>query len=804
MKLNLDRIMILDGAIGTEIYKRGLDPTAIPEELNLTNPEIVKDVHASYVDAGADIITTNTFGGNRIKLQSKGLEKKLYEINKKGAEIAKEASQGKALVAGSIGPLGRMIEPLGELSFEEAVEIFKEQGRALLDGGADLFLVETAIDIMEVKAAILGLREISEKTPIICSLTFTEGSSTVTGTSPSTGAVTLNSWKVDILGANCGNDPFVFPEIIGEMAEYTETPIIAYPNAGPPDRWDEVPPERFLELAIDIYKRGANILGGCCGTTPLHIRFLSRELKGRKPAKRQKRIGIFFTSRSKLLTCDGSRTIIIGERINPTSRKKLANELKEGKLETLKKDAIEQEIAGADLIDLNVGVADVNRRELMKKATIELLKILNAPISFDSDDPEVIEAGLRFYPGKALLNSTTAKKESLRRTLPIARKYGASIIGLTITEEGIPETITERLKAAYRIIEEASSYGIPKEEVIIDPLTLPAGSANPSITLEVIRRLSQDGIRTVLGISNISHGLPSRAIINASFLSMAINAGLSFAIINPLRNELMGAILASDFLIGRDKRGERFISFFSLTKEEPKTKEQELTLKDLVIRGEAERASREAERLIRERIQPFSLIEDHVIPALEEVGDRYEKKIFFLPQLIASAEAAQAVFEVVRKNSPKAEKKKGRILMATVEGDLHDLGKKIVGLVLESFGYEIIDLGKDVPADRVLKETIRFKPDIVGLSCLMTTMLENMKKTVRLLKENLPEVRVMLGGAAVNANFARRCGADAFSRDPFQAVELAKRWIDNEKGKRIHDLQGNAHARGIPRRGNGA
>ena len=802
MKLRPDRIMILDGAIGTEIYKRGLDPTAIPEELNLIKPEIVKDVHASYVEAGADIITTNTFGGNRIKLQSKALEKKLYEINRKGAEIAKEAAGGKALVAGSIGPLGKMIEPLGELPFEEAVEIFKEQGKALLDGGVDLFLVETAIDIMEVKAAILGLREISRKTPIICSLTFTEGSSTVTGTSPSVGAATLSAWSVDVVGSNCGNDPFLFPEIVEEMARYTTLPIIAYPNAGPPDRWDEVPPEKFLELAVEIYRKGANIIGGCCGTTPLHIKLLSKELKGKKAVRRNLRKGIFFTSRSKLLVCDGSKTIVIGERINPTGRKKLASELKEGKLETLKRDAIEQEIAGADLIDLNVGVPDIDRRELMRKATIELLKILNAPISFDSDDPEVIEAGLRLYPGKALINSTTAKKEALSKVLPLAKRYGASVIGLTITEKGIPETVKGRLDAAYKIVEEALNYGISKEEIIIDPLTLPLGSADPSITLEVIRELSLHGIKTVLGISNISHGLPSRDVINAAFLSMAISAGLSFAIINPLKRELMEAILASDFLIGKDKRGERFISFFSLTKEEEKTEKKELTLKDLVIRGEAERASEEAERLIREGIQPFSLIEDHVIPALEEVGDKYEKKIFFLPQLIASAEAAQAVFEVVRKNSQRATRKKGKILMATVEGDLHDLGKKIVGLVLESFGYETVDLGKDVPADAILRKALELKPDIIGLSCLMTTMLKNMKKAVKLLKERVPEIKIMVGGAAVNADFAKKCGADAYSRDPFQAVELAKRWIEDEKGKGVHDLQGNAPTRSLSGRGN--
>lgn len=777
MRLNFNEVLILDGATGTELYKRGIPPTAIPEELNLSNPEIVKEVHRAYVEVGADIITTNSFGGNRVKLQSKGLAHKLYEINRRAAEIAKEASMGRALVAGSLGPLGKMIEPLGDLTFEEAVNIFKEQGMALVDGGVDLFLIETAIDIMEVKAAILGLRELKVNKPIICSLTFTEGTLTVTGTSPSVGAISLSSWEVDGIGANCGTNPFVFPEIVREMASYTDIPIIAYPNAGPPEKWDEVPPERFLELAIEIYKSGANIIGGCCGTTPLHISLLARELKGKKVVKRTTRSGIFFTSRSKLVSCDGSKTIVIGERINPSGRKALAEELKQGKLETLKRDAIEQELAGADLIDLNVGVPEVDRRELMRRATLELLKVISSPISFDSDNPEVLEAGLKIYPGKPLLNSTTAKRETLERTLPLAKRYGAAIIGLTITEKGIPESVEERLDAAYRIIEAAQSYGIPKDEVIIDPLTLPAGAHDLTITIETIRRLSKDGIKTILGISNVSHGLPSRELLNSTFLAMAISAGLSFAIVNPLRKELMETILASDLLVGRDRRGERFISLIGPKVEERDTKLSELSLKELIIRGEAERASKEAERLINMGEEPFSLIEKYVIPGLESVGDKYERKIYFLPQLIASAEAASSVFEVIKRFSSKGSSTKGKIIMATVEGDLHDLGKKIVGLVLESFGYEIIDLGKDVPATEVLRKSQEIRPDVVGLSCLMTTTLDNMKKTVRLLKENLPEIKVMVGGAAVNEGFAKACGADGYGKDPFQAVELVRKWI---------------------------
>lgn len=777
MRLNFKEVLILDGATGTELYKRGIPPTAIPEELNLSNPEIVKEVHRSYVEVGADIVTTNSFGGNRIKLQSKGLAHKLYEINRKAAEIAREASMGKALVAGSLGPLGRMIEPLGDLTFEEAVNMFKEQGMALAEGGVDLFLIETAIDIMEVKAAILGLRELKLNKPIICSLTFTEGTLTVTGTSPSVGAISLSSWKVDGIGANCGTDPFIFPEIIKDMASYTETPIIAYPNAGPPEKWDEVPPEKFLELAIEIYKSGANIIGGCCGTTPLHISLLARELKGKKVANRNIKSGIFFTSRSKLVSCDGSKTIIIGERINPSGRKALAEELKQGKLETLKREAIEQELAGADLIDLNVGVPEVDRKELMRRATLELLKVISSPISFDSDDPEVLEAGLKIYPGKPLLNSTTAKREALERTLPLAKRYGAAVIGLTITEKGIPESIEERLDAAYRIIETAQFYGIPKEEVIIDPLTLPAGAHDPTITIETIRRLSKDGIKTILGISNVSHGLPSREILNSAFLAMAISAGLSFAIINPLKRELIETILASDLLTGRDKRGERFINLMAPKVEEKDTKTSELSLKELIIRGEAERASKEAEKLIKMGEEPFSLIEKYVIPGLENVGDKYEKKIYFLPQLIASAEAASSVFEVIKRFSTKEGSAKGKIIMATVEGDLHDLGKKIVGLVLESFGYEIIDLGKDVPATEILRKSQEIRPDVVGLSCLMTTTLDNMKKTVRLLKESLPEIKVMVGGAAVSEGFAKICGADGYGKDPFQAVELVRKWV---------------------------
>ncbi|KUK13325.1 MAG: Methionine synthase I, cobalamin-binding domain protein, partial [bacterium 42_11] len=368
-------------------------------------------------------------------------------------------------------------------------------------------------------------------------------------------------------------------------------------------------------------------------------------------------------------------------------------------------------------------------------------------------------------------------KEALEKVLPLAKKYGASVIGLTITEKGIPETVEERIKAAYKIIESAASYGIPKEEVIIDPLTMPAGAKDPMITIEAIRKLSKEGIKTILGISNVSHGLPSREILNSAFLAMAISAGLSFAIINPLKRELMETLLASDLLVGKDKRGERFISIVGPQREEKEVKADSLSLKELIIRGETERAAKEAENLINSGEEPFSLIERYVIPGLEDVGDKYERKVYFLPQLIASAEAASSVFEVIKKFSPKSESKKGKIIMATVEGDLHDLGKKIVGLVLESFGYHIIDLGKDVPAEEVLRVSKEVKPDVVGLSCLMTTTLGNMKKTVKLLKESLPKVKVMVGGAAVNEEFAKACGADGYGKDPFQAVELVRKWV---------------------------
>ncbi len=763
-------VLILDGAMGTELYKRGLDPFAIPEELNLTNPEMIVSVHRDYLDAGADIITTNSFGGNRYKLTLKGLGDKVYDINRRAAEIARDVAKDKAYVAGSMGPIGKMIAPLGDISFEEAVSYYREQGKALADGGVDFFLVETQIDIQEVKAAILGLRD-AANLPIAVSITYTEGTLTVTGTSPDIAGVNVEAFGADIVGTNCGADPFIFPELIDLLRPNTSLPIITYPNAGPPDRWDEVSPEVFYSLIESLYKRGANIVGGCCGTTPYHIKLLASRLKGKKHAIDYHSIKPKFalTGRNKKVVL-GEKTIIIGERINPSRKRDFLEELRKGSLETLKREAIDQETNGADMLDLNVGVPQADRKRIMRMATEELIKLSKLPLVFDSDEVDVLEEGLRIYPGKPLINSTTSKKEDLMQKLPIARKYGGGIVVLPITEDGIPETAKERIKALEIAFKLAEDFGIPISHLIVDPLVLPLGAKDVRVTLDTLKMIKENfGVYTIMGVSNVSHGLPLRAKINNTFLSMAIQNGLDMVIMDPLQEGMMETALISDFILRKDKKGTRFIGFA----QNQTTTFQINDLKDMIIYGEKEKARKEAKRLIEEGREPFSLIEEFIMPALQVVGDKYDKKIFFLPQLISSAEVAQAIFEIVKSHMKKIDtRKKATILMATVEGDLHDLGKKIVGLVCDSFGYKTIDLGKDVPVKDIISAIEKYKPDAVGLSALMTTTLKSMEKSVKEIKERFPHIFVMVGGAMVTKSFAESIKADGYGRDAFGAVKL--------------------------------
>ncbi len=763
-------ILILDGAMGTELYKRGLDPFAIPEELNLVNPEMIISVHRDYFNAGAEILTTNTFGGNRYKLTLKGLGDKVYQINRAGAEIARSVAGSKAYVAGSMGPIGKMIAPLGDLSFEEAMSYYKEQGEALEDGGVDFFLVETQIDIQEVKAAILGLRSVS-KLPIFVSITYTEGTLTVTGTSPDIAGTTVEAFGADVVGTNCGADPFIFPTLIELLRPNTSLPIITYPNAGPPDRWDEVSPEIFFELIETLYKKGANIIGGCCGTTPYHIEIIANRLKGKPHAINPRSIKseLAFTSRNQKVIV-GKHTIMIGERINPSRKKSFLEELKSGNLETLKREAIDQETHGADMLDLNVGVPQADRKKIMRKATEELIKLSKLPLVFDSDEVDVLEEGLKIYPGKPLINSTTSKKEDLIQKLPIAKKYGGAIVVLPITEDGIPEDAKGRINALDIVFELAEEFGIPKNHLVIDPLVLPLGAKDVRVTLDTLKLIKEEfGLPTIMGLSNVSHGLPMRPRINSVFLSMALQNGLDMVIIDPLQEGMRETTLISDFILRKDEKGARFISFTQ--KESSGLKITDL--KDMIIYGEKEKAEREAKRLIQEGKEPFSLIEEYIMPALQIVGEKYDKKIFFLPQLISSAEVAQAIFEIVKGHMKKKDtRKKATILMATVEGDLHDLGKKIVGLVCDSFGYKTIDLGKDVPWKEIVLAIEKYKPDAIGLSALMTTTLKSMERTVKEVKERFKDIFVMVGGAMVTKSFAESIGADGYGKDAFGAIKL--------------------------------
>lgn len=772
-----DKILILDGAMGTVLQQRGLPPGGMPELLNLTDPGLLASVYREYADAGSQVVYANTFGANALKLARSG--RSVSEVVTAAVQTAREAVGGRALVALDVGPLGELLEPLGSLTFERAYDLFREIMAAGAAAGADLAAIETMTDLYEAKAALLAAKE-HTGLPVLVTMSFEESGRTFTGCTAASMARTLEGLGADAIGLNCSLGPDQLAPLLRELCENTRLPVAAKPNAGLPDPVDghyDLGPEAFAAALAPCLAAGVTIFGGCCGTSPAYIRCLKAALEGARPAPRRFLGGSFVCTPVSPVRLDGVR--VIGERVNPTGKKRFQQALLEEDLDYILDVAAAQEEAGADILDVNVGCPGVDEVTMLPRVVKKLQSAVSLPLQLDSSNPDALEAALRVYNGKAAVNSVNGEPEMLARVLPIVKKYGASVVGLTMDRDGIPRTAEKRVEIAERILEAALAHGIPREDVWIDclALTVSAQQEQAAETLKAVRTVRRElGLQTVLGVSNISFGLPNRALITQSFLTQALAAGLTLPIVNPNQREMMDAAAAFRVLSGEDAQCRDYIARFAAAPAAPATLAGALTLEEAVARGLRADAARLAKELLRTE-DGLALVEGRLIPALDAVGEGYERGTVFLPQLLSAAQAAQTVFEAVRTSIAEkggAPVKKGRLIVATVRGDIHDIGKNIVKTVLENYGYEVIDLGRDVPPEAVVQAAADRNVGLVGLSALMTTTLPAMEETVRRLRAMDRPPAVFVGGAVVTQPYAERIGAD-YARDARQSVEIARR-----------------------------
>ena len=787
-------IHIFDGAMGTMLQEGGLKAGGCPELMNIEQPEVVRKIHEAYIEAGATMIETNTFGASSLKLDHYGLEDRVAELNQAAVRIAQEASRGRAKIVGSLGPTGRFITPLGDLDFEEAYQSFYEQAKALADAGADYLIFETCIDIQEMRAGLLAAKD-ATKLPIICQLSYSEDGRSVTGTDPQTAAVTLEALGADIIGVNCSLGPQELVPIVQTLADNCSVPISVLPNAGMPRLENgktifPMQPDEFASWGTKLVAAGATYLGGCCGTTPAHIKALAAAVQDLSPAERKpadKRLRL--TSRSKTIIIDKDLpTTLIGERINPTGRKKLAEEIKNGSLFSVKREAIDQVRAGARLLDVNMGVGGIDQAKAMHDAIREVAQITDSPLAIDTSDTKTLEAGLRAYPGRALINSVSAEKERIEEFLPLAKKYGAAILCLPITEDGVPKTAEDRVDVIRDIIKEAKKNGLTDGDFLLDALVMTI-SADQNACLEVLNTLrlyrTNFGYPSTMGLSNISFGLPNRPLINSTFFSMCLAAGLDAPIMNPYDEKMQEALMASAALLGKDPRGIDFSRSevnLKIPKKAATAKPIEgdvlAAIKQAVIDGASESIALLTERAIREGHSSNEITEKALTAAMNDIGVDFGAGRVFLPQVLLSAEAMRAAFEKIKELLPaQQEADKGTVVMATVKGDVHDLGKNIVSALLSNSGFDLIDLGKDVDADTIVRTALEKEADIVGLSALMTTTMTQIDKVIKKLREAGSEAKVIVGGAAVTEDYATSAGADAYANDGVSAVKIAKDFV---------------------------
>lgn len=788
-----DQVLILDGATGTELQKRGMPLGVCPEQWVIENPQVIIDIQRAYIAAGSGAVYTCTFGANRLKLAEFGLADRTIEINRELARRSREAAGTTALVAGDIAPTGQFVRPFGDLAFDDAVAVYREQVTGLLEGGVDFFVIETMLDIQEARAALIAVRETCDL-PVCVSMTFDQGGRTLTGTDPVTALITLQSLGADAVGCNCSTGPADMLQVIAAMKPYAKVPLLAKPNAGLPKLLDgttvfDMSPEEYGGFVRQFVDAGVNLLGGCCGTSPEYIAQIRKHSEGLRPlAPSPQQFSAITSARKTVFAGPGIPMVVVGERINPTGKKKLQAELREGRTAEVRRFASEQIAQGAGILDVNVGMPGIDEKEMMKKLVELLSPVADAPLCLDSSSPEVLEAALRIYPGRALINSISGEQAKMERLLPVAAKYGAMFVLLPLDDSGIPETADARCAVVERVFAEAEKFGFSRQDIVVDGLVMTVSSDQRAAaeTLRVIDWCSDVfGCNTIVGLSNVSFGLPERGWVNAAFLAMAAARGLSMVIANPSSETLMRIKMASDVLTVRDKNSMAWIEYSSqstspaigATTSGPERTPSEKVY-DAVLKGDREGIHELLEAALKTGIKPPDAVDHCLIPAIVHVGTLFDKKIYYLPQLIQSAETMKRAFEILEPMLAVAGgpvvKKKAAVVLATVKGDIHDIGKNIVGLMLKNYGFTVHDLGKDVSEHDIVRAAKETGAELIGLSALMTTTMVEMKKVIELARAEGLSCKFMIGGAVVNDQYAQEIGADGYAADAYAAVKLAE------------------------------
>lgn len=801
--------IVLDGATGTNLMAAGMPIGVCPEAWVMEHQDVLYDLQSAYVKAGTNIVYAPTFTGNRIKLEEYGLEDRIEEINTELVRLSKRAVDGKALVAGDMTMTGKQPFPLGDLMFEELVDVYKEQASILDHAGADLFVVETMMSLQECRAAVIAIKEVSDL-PIMVTLSYNEDGRTLFGTPPETAVVVLQSLGVDAIGINCSTGPMEMVELVEKMAQYSTVPILAKPNAGLPELEDDktvykMTPQEFADAAVALVNAGASIVGGCCGTTPEHIKALSdavRELPIRKPLERHRRI-LASERKNVEIDLDGG-FIVVGERINPTGKKKLQAELKEGKLDLVRQMAMEQEENGAKILDINMGMNGIDEKEMMKSVIYEVSSTVDCPLCIDSSHVDVIEEALKIYPGRALINSISLESEKIEKLLPVAAKYGAMFILLPLSDEGLPKDAAEKHRIINTVYDKAMALGMAHEDIVVDGLVATIG-ANPDAAKECYETISycknDKKLPTICGLSNISFGLPERMYVNTAFLTMAICNGLTMAIANPSQELLMNAAFSSDMLLNRPDSDIAYIERMNMLAEKKAQYETVVVKKQpdsaagdsagtntnggndaifqAVLKGSKGSILDEVKKVIDAGKKPDEIINESLIPAINEVGELFNKKKYFLPQLIGSANTMKHAIDYLEPLLEKNDTGENMptLVIATVEGDIHDIGKNLVVLMLKNYGYNVIDMGKDVPCEDIVNKAIEENAAVIGLSALMTTTMLRMKDVIELCKEKGCSSKVIIGGACITQSYADEIGADGYSKDAAECVKLVEKLL---------------------------
>jgi 5-methyltetrahydrofolate--homocysteine methyltransferase len=784
-------VILFDGAMGTVLQQRGLKAGDVPEKLNIEKSKEIVEIHKSYLKAGAEILTTNTFGANALKMEE--IDYSVEEVISAAVENARKAvveSGIEAAVALDMGPLGELLEPMGSLTFDEAYNLYQQQVLVGVEAGADLIHIETIADLYEARAAVLAAKE-NSNLPVFCTLTFEEDGRTFTGGSIRSMISVLEGLGVDGIGLNCSLGPEKLEPLVEEVLQYSKLPVILQANAGLPvmengETVFKISPAEYFKPLARLYEKGLAVIGGCCGTNEEFISLIAENLKNKKVKEREVIKESLVCSPSQSVDLAGVN--VVGERINPTGKAAFKDALRNGDLDYILKVAVEEVDAGANILDVNIGLPDIDEKEIMVRLIKELQGILDVPLQIDSSDPEVIEAALRYYNGTAIVNSVNGEAEVLEKTLPAVKKYGAAVIGLTMDDNGIPDTAAGRFAVAERIVNKAAEFGISRDKIIIDCLTLTASAQQEGVkeTLKALNMVKEKlGVKTTLGVSNVSFGLPARPVLNRTFLSIALYQGLNLPIIDPNDNEMMAAVKAAAVLNNIDQGAADYIEYMAETEnksgsansaKEIKNESEEKDLQSVIIKGLKSEAARLTEAVLKEK-KAIEVVNEYLIPALDIVGERYEKGEIFLPQLVQSAETVKEAFAVLKAEMARTgggDISKGKIIMATVKGDVHDIGKNIVKTVLENYGYQIIDLGKNVNIKEIVSTVKENKIKLLGLSALMTTTVKNMEKTIKKVREICPETKIMVGGAVLTADYADMIEADFYARDAKEAAEIAK------------------------------